>query len=107
MHLLCQIRDPALRPLEAPVAADDSHVAAHDAADLVPVVRDDDLLVRRHGVAVFPVQSTAGRNPGVFELRAQDVLGRERAEGDALEKAVGCHAICPVEAGEGHLANSV
>src|SRR5262249_17850513 len=72
--LLLQELDPPARPRETAVAAHDPDVVPHEAADLVPVLRDHDRLVALRGPALLPRRDRAA-------------LARKRLQpGDALAR---------------------
>ena len=77
-NLLADVVNPPQGPFEALVGADDADVVPHAAPHLVPVVRDDDLLVAVARVAVVP-GADEGRRIGHLRQQFLRALGRASA----------------------------
>ena len=101
VDLLAQHVDAVLRARESAVAAHDADVVPHEAADLVPVLGDDDRFVDRRGVAVSP----GGNVAGGLDRPTRDRLVRRRVrEDERLEQRVRGQAVGAVQAGRGDFA---
>ena len=81
VDLLLQQVDAVQRALQALVGAHDAHVAPHDAAELVPVVRDDHLLVGVGDAALVPGAGAPARRRAAV---GEDVRGGRLGEDQAL-----------------------
>src|SRR3546814_2084988 len=78
--------DAVLRALQPLRGADDADIIPHEAADLGPVLLDDDFLVRI-GDAAFVPRADRGRRFERVPAR-DDVLRRRLAEDETFEQAV-------------------
>ena len=88
---------------QAPVGAHDADVVPHEAAQLVPVVGDDDRLVAGRGLRRGPSRArrAAAQSSGCCGERARGAV----AEHQPLEQRVGGEAVGAVQAGAGDLAD--
>src|SRR5579859_1788272 len=102
--LLLEQRDAARRAREARVRAHDADVVPHQAAHLVPVLRDDDRLVARGGAAHLPLGDLG---PGLATVHLLERLGGAVGEDQALEQRVGGEAVGAVQPRRGALADGV
>lgn len=99
-----EIAESLLGAAEALVGANDPDVVPHGAADLVPVVRDDDHLVGVGGLAWLPAGEGTGVAGGRFGEKA---VGGAMGADEGFEKGIGGEAIGPVQAGAGHLTDGI
>src|SRR5471032_1974723 len=98
-----QQRDAVLRAFQPFRRAHDADVVPHEAAQLVPVVRDDDFLVGVGDAAFVPV-----RQIGDFILLLRgDVLRAGAADHQAFKQRVAGQAVGAVQAGAGGFADGV
>src|SRR5438094_368666 len=104
--LLLQERDARAGAGEAPVAAHDADVVPHEAADLVPVLRDHDRLVAVGGVAGIPGTHVRPAPAILAEARA-GVAGGAVREHQRLEERVRGQTVGAVEPRARHLAAGV
>ena len=103
VDLVVQQLDAMLGAGQALVGAHDAHVVPHEAAQLIPVVRDDDFLVGIGDSAGVPLRQ---RRDHVLVL-GEDVLGGGAGEHETFQQRVGGEPVGAVQSGEGHLAGSV
>src|SRR6478609_3878957 len=101
--LVAQDLDAAAGPFEALVRADDADVRPHEAADLVPVERHDDRVVRIGGAAVRPRRDLRGAMPRNITYGRRGT----RREHHALEQRVRGKAIRAMQAGERALTDRI
>ena len=96
--------DAMRRARQALVRADDADVVPHQAADLIPHVRDQNRLVRRHGAADPPI-----RNRRKFLERlwvgTESSCGKSRTD-KRLHQRIGRQAVRAVKTGTRALADS-
>ena len=79
---LVQQTNPVLRALQAFGGAHDAHIVPHEAAQLVPVVRDDHQFIRIAHPAVVPVRQHLQRGG----IALQDVIGSNLGEDQTFEQ---------------------
>ena len=103
VDLALEVLDPGRRALQPLVAADDADVVPHQAADLVPVVVDDDQLVGIGRVAALP-----RRQPRDGPAERLELLRREQRravrDDDRLQERVAGQPVRAVDPGLGDLA---
>jgi hypothetical protein len=100
--LVLEQRHAARRATQALVGAHDADVVPHEAAQLVPVLADDDALVARHGLARVPL-GHLGMRALLAEVRER--VRRALAVHEALEQGVRREAVGAVEARRADLAD--
>lgn len=88
-HLAAEVAQAVGCTLEAIAGADNGDVVPHQAADFVPVVINDDLLVRWCGVAVFPLGDVGCLRCGFGEwVQANDFLKCAPSKNVGFEQGV-------------------
>ena len=91
------------RALEALVGAYDADVIPHEAAQFVPVVRDDDFLVGIGDAALVPLRQGGQGSP----FRLENVLCGSGGEHQAFEQRIAGQPVGAVQAGEGDFTDCI
>jgi hypothetical protein len=99
-----QIDDAAAGALQALVGADDADIIPHEAAQLVPIVGDDDHFVGVEGLAGMPGRNLEGDGRLWAEAR---LFGGAMGADERFEQGIAGQPIGAVQAGAGHLAHGV